>query len=125
MSYWSLEKWEQQNQDTLKGWYEQQQIDGNGCVRKLICGGCGRLFYTQSEKRKYCDSYRCGNIATRRRVTTRRVALRQNLICCCCGKQFSPKRVDAKFCSNACRQKSYRQRVTDAASVLKGHLQQP
>jgi hypothetical protein len=32
--------------------------------------------------------------------------------CLVCGKQFSPKRTDARVCSNACRQRAYRQRLT-------------
>jgi hypothetical protein len=30
-----------------------------------------------------------------------------------CGKTFTPKRSDAVYCSNACRQRAYRQSVTD------------
>jgi hypothetical protein len=31
-------------------------------------------------------------------------------VCAICGKKFTPKRQDARFCSNACRQSAYRQR---------------
>ena len=40
----------------------------------------------------------------------------------CCGEKFTPKRADARYCSNACRQKVYRKRVTDAASTQNEHI---
>jgi hypothetical protein len=47
---------------------------------------------------------------------------RQDLVCQCCGEKFTPKRADARYCSNACRQKVYRKRVTDAASTQNEHI---
>ena len=41
--------WEYENQETLKQWYEEK-ISGaepNLAVRRIICKGCGRVFYTQ------------------------------------------------------------------------------
>jgi DNA-binding phage protein len=32
--------------------------------------------------------------------------------CAACGKPLTPQRADARYCSNACRQKHYRQRLT-------------
>ena len=40
----------------------------------------------------------------------------RKIICKGCGKAFTPKRSDAVYCSNACRQKAYRQNVADNAS---------
>lgn len=40
--------------------------------------------------------------------------------CACCGEQFLPIRADARYCSNACRQKGYRQRKTIAHTSLLG-----
>ena len=40
--------------------------------------------------------------------------------CACCGKQFLPIRADARYCSNACRQKDYRHRKTAAHTSLLG-----
>ena len=37
-------------------------------------------------------------------------AERGTYTCACCGEQFLPIRADARYCSNACRQKDYRQR---------------
>ena len=44
------------------------------------------------------------------------------LICGGCGEKFTPKRADARYCSNSCRQKVYRKRVTDAASTQNEHI---
>jgi hypothetical protein len=39
-----------------------------------------------------------------------RYRARQNTICMVCGAAFTPPRGDALYCSDACKQKSYRQR---------------
>ena len=45
--YMTNEKWEHNNQDYLKESYEETGFTAGGyAVRKLICGGCGRVFYT-------------------------------------------------------------------------------
>ena len=121
--YMTNEKWEQNNQDYLKESYEETGFTAGGyAIRKLICGGCGRVFYTTIYTKKYCHSYWCGNQANNRRQREYRQMRRQNLICQCCGEKFTPKRADARYCSNACRQKDYRKRVTDAASAQNEHL---
>ena len=74
-------------------------------VRKVICPGCGRLFFTQEHNRKYCQGEVCARLHRRKL----RQQARTNLTCACCGKQFDANRTDAKFCSNACRQKAYRE----------------
>nr|WP_300569761.1 DUF4368 domain-containing protein [uncultured Acetatifactor sp.] len=52
----------------------------------------------------------------------RRLEKRQNRVCKECGKTFTPKRSDAVYCCNACRQRAYRQSVTDKLSGQKYHL---
>ena len=117
--YMTNEEWEQNNQDYLKESYEETGFTTGGyAIRKLICGGCGRVFYTTIYTKKYCHSYWCGNQANNRRQREYRQMRRQDLVCQCCGEKFTPKRADARYCSNACRQKDYRKRVTDAASCL-------
>ena len=101
------DKWELENQDLLKSWYDR----GRGATRKIICGGCGRIFYTQSEKKMYCRPYRCGNIANNRRQKEKRIQARSNLTCEYCGGIYNAKRKDSRYCCNACRQKAYRNRV--------------
>ena len=80
------------------------------------------LFYTTIYTKKYCHSYWCGNQANNRRQREYRQMRRQDLVCQCCGEKFTPKRAGARYCSNACRQKDYRKRVTDAASAQNEHL---
>ena len=121
--YMTNEEWEQNNQDYLKESYEKTGFTiGGYAIRKLICGGCGRVFYTTIYTKKYCHSYWCGNQANNRRQREYRQMRRQDLVCQCCGEKFTPKRADARYCSNACRQKDYRKRVTDAASAQNEHL---
>ena len=48
--------WEYENQETLRQWYEEK-ISGErpySAVRRIICKGCGRIFYTQISTKKYC-----------------------------------------------------------------------
>ena len=114
---WTSE-WEYNNQDTLKAWY-QEKISGEKpdlAVRKIICKGCGREFYTQIETKKYCLYSLCGNRGYQKELKQRRQQARKDMVCPVCEKAFTPKRSDAKYCSNACRQKAYRNGVTDNAS---------
>ena len=39
-----------------------------------------------------------------------RALARENLTCKRCGRTFTPKRSDAKYCSEACKQAAYRTR---------------
>ena len=116
------ERLEWEYQDYLKQRYEEQQAAGYDGVRKIICGGCGHVFYTTIYTKKYCHSYWCGNQANNRRQREYRQMRRQDLVCQCCGEKFTPKRADARYCSNACRQKDYRKRVTDATSAQNEHI---
>ena len=117
--YMTNEKWEQNNQDYLKESYEETGFTTGGyAIRKLICGGCGRVFYTTIYTKKYCHSYWCGNQANNRRQREYRQMRRQDLVCQCCGEKFTPKRADARYCSNACRQKSI-ENVLQMLQVLK------
>ena len=55
--------WEYKNQETLKQWYEEKisGVEPDLAVRKIICKGCGRVFYTQITSKKYCYYHLCGN----------------------------------------------------------------
>ena len=117
--YMTNEEWEQNNQDYLKESYEETGFTAGGyAVRKLICRGCGRVFYTTIYTKKYCHSYWCGNQVNNRRQREYRQMRRQDLVCQCCGEKFTPKRADARYCSNACRQKVYKN-VLQMLQVLK------
>lgn len=119
--------WEYENQETLRQWYEEKisRVEPDSAVRKIICKGCGRVFYTQIASKKYCYYHLCGNRGYQKDLKQRRLEKRQNRICKSCGKIFTPKRSDAVYCSNACRQRAYRQSVTDKASDQIEHLPQP
>ena len=110
-------QWEYENQDYLKGLYERKLSgeDPDLAVRKIYCKGCGRVFYTQIETKKYCLYSLCGNRGYQKELKWRRKQERKDRICQTCGNPFTPKRSDAKFCCNACRQKAYRTSVTDNA----------
>ena len=102
--YMTNEKWEQNNQDYLKESYEETGFTTGGyAIRKLICGGCGRVFYTTIYTKKYCHSYWCGNQANNRRQREYRQMRRQDLVCQCCGEKFTPKRADARYSPNCYR----------------------
>ena len=51
------ERLEWEYQDYLKQRYEEQQAAGYDGVRKIVCGGCGQVFYTTIHTKKYCHSY--------------------------------------------------------------------
>ena len=108
-------KWEYENQAYLKERYEKKMSGELPChpVRKIICKGCGREFYTQIKGKKYCNYYLCGNRGYRKELSERAREARQDRICKACGKVFTPKRSDGVYCSSACRQKTYRRGVTD------------
>jgi hypothetical protein len=38
---------------------------------------------------------------------------KRNSLTCACGKTFTPVRADARYCSDACRQRAYRMRYAD------------
>lgn len=114
----------------IKARYDEQQAKHNAHeymypVRKIICKGCGKTFYTIVKSKKYCDYYTCGKLGNWKRQRQKRLAQRTGLVCRCCGKTFTPKRKDAVYCSNACRQKSYRQSVTDKSCDQKRHMVEP
>ena len=78
--------------------------------RSTVCRSCGRrLYYWGSElwPHHYCTES-CERAARReRRRRPRRVS---EGACARCGTRFKATRVDARYCSPACRQKAYRQR---------------
>ena len=96
----TTEQWERENQDTLMEYF----IDGDPSVRRIQCEYCRKVLYTQTRNRKYCNFQTCGHKRAERGTYT----------CACCEEPFLPIRADARYCSNACRQKDYRQRKANA-----------
>ena len=110
----TTEQWERENQDTLMEYF----IDGDPSVRRIQCEYCRKVLYTQTRNRKYCSFQICGHKMLNLRKSLKKRAERGTYTCACCGEQFLPIRADARYCSNGCRQKGYRQRKANAASIL-------
>ena len=76
------------------------------------CEGCGRpVSYREDRHRRLHVS--CGERSCLRsiRAAGARSQRRQPRVCIC-GIEFKPTRGDARYCSPACKQRAYRQRVT-------------
>ena len=112
----TTEQWERENQDTLMEYF----IDGDPSVRRIQCEYCRKIIYTQTRNRKYCSFQTCGHKMLNLRKSLKKRAERGTYTCACCGEQFLPIRADARYCSNACRQKDYRQRKIAAHTALWG-----
>ena len=110
----TTEQWERENQDTLMEYF----IDGDPSVRRIQCEYCHKVIYTQTRNRKYCSFQTCGHKMLNLRKSLKKRAERGTYTCACCGEPFLPIRADARYCSNACRQKGYRQRKTIAHTSL-------
>lgn len=113
---WSNSQWEQEHQEDLKQSFMYEFLNGGADsfvspVRKIVCEGCGKVFYTRVPVKKYCNE-RCAKLGFWKHKRERRLEKRKDMICKTCGKAFTPKRSDAAYCCNACRQKAYRQSVT-------------
>ena len=93
--------WEYQNQDIMKKNYDRQlsgQYKPVTPIRKIICEGCGCVFYTRIWSKKYCYYKKCGNIGHRKQLRQRRLAEPpRTQVCKMCGKVFTPKRSDALY----------------------------
>jgi hypothetical protein len=73
------------------------------------CKGCGQRMKMNREWRgPICCSNRCRQRL--RRAEKRGRSTRDMRTCAVCRDQFIAKRQDAKFCSNACRQRRYRRK---------------
>ena len=112
----TTEQWEHENQDTLMEYF----IDGDPSVRRIQCEYCRKVIYTQTRNRKYYSFQTCGHKMLNLRKSLKKRAERGTYTCACCGKQFLPIRADARYCSNACRQKDYHHRKTAAHTSLLG-----
>lgn len=78
------------------------------------CVGCGRPVYstTPSWRRVFCCED-CGHKARAAKDRGARAEARGTRDCRSCGETFTPTRTNSEFCCAACKQKAYRQRVTD------------
>ena len=103
----TTEQWEHENQDTLMEYF----IDGDPSVRRIQCEHCRKIIYTQTRNRKYCSFQTCGHKMLNLRKSIRKRIERGTYTCPCCGEQFLPIRADARYCSNACRQKAQNEEI--------------
>ena len=110
---WRVQRWlpqEREIQEQLARRYKDSSWNRPGIGS---CWHCGGEFYNLYCSARYC-SYRCKNDAQIARKRERRIAAREPRPCNSCGETFIPRRKDALYCSNACRQRAYRGRnVTD------------
>jgi len=76
------------------------------------CVGCGRSVYNRwNWKGQYAvRSNACEPAARAKRARDLSAKRREGMTCEQCGKDFTPPRDDAKFCSSSCRQQAYRER---------------
>jgi hypothetical protein len=88
-----------------------------GTLRLLLtmprtCAFCGRSICfacNSSYRQRFCCKL-CAIREANGKVSAKRAARRAKLICHGCGDAFAPARADARYHSNACRQRAYRQR---------------
>jgi predicted nucleic acid-binding Zn ribbon protein len=84
-------------------------------TRSIICKGCGlSMLLPEHRRRRRTGGWLTGRIieqtcSTRCAQRERRSRQHQKKRhCATCGMLFKAVRIDAKFCSNACRQKAHR-----------------
>jgi hypothetical protein len=110
--------------DWMAHW-EYERAAEKSYLEHRQCAWCNRPIYEKNGYRfvrwkpmgPVCCSSNCTNARAyaRRAERTKRYATPRETTCLTCQKRFSPTRIDARFCSNACRQKHYRENrsVTD------------
>lgn len=98
----------------LAKFYRQEAAESR--KRECVCENYGKVFTSTRNDVKYCYYGLCGNRGYQKDLKRRRLEKRQNRVCKGCEKTFTPKRSDAVYCCNACRQRAYRQSVTDKVS---------
>ena len=86
----------------LKQRYEEQ-LNGifsyASTVRKIICF-VRKGVYTTIKIKKYCSYNTCGS-GNNKLQKYKRYFNRKDMVCPVCNTTFTPKRSDAKYCSNA------------------------
>jgi len=95
------------------------ELDSSRVKQSGKCAGCGRKVH-QTQWRDYRYFY-CSELCRQKHQPGFQAAFAREArarkrgasrVCAACGKQFAPKRNDARFCSAPCKQKAYRERVT-------------
>jgi hypothetical protein len=84
------------------------------CADALVrdyCVACKAEWERRDKVKRDNDEAKLRSYYESRRA--RRLAMRKAVACVVCGTKFEGKRTDARYCSEACRQKAHRKRVTD------------
>ena len=94
----------------------------HSCCYRVVCTRCAAAYFHEHPTRSaYCPP--CRELVTaeqREAAKRRRRQPRPSLRPCrVCGGTFAPARADAVTCSDACRQRAYRRRVTDSRPCRK------
>jgi hypothetical protein len=80
--------------------------------REQNCERCGRPVFIPSRwkpKRPICSA-KCRGALETAKAKQRRTSRRVERECPICRRKFTPKRIDARYCSGACKQAAYRWR---------------
>jgi len=88
---------------------DKEQIFDYDWVPKS-CKNCGRPVSNEGDRSYGRHVFCCRNCARRFYSLSRKKAP-ESMECSECGKEFKPTRSDSVYCSNVCRQKSYRKRT--------------
>jgi hypothetical protein len=79
------------------------------CAQRMLCPSA-------------CSTAVCSSRCYQRRLRARRKSSRKST-CSACGLIFTPKRSDARYCSNACRQRAHRQAgAAEPSGERQGHM---
>jgi endogenous inhibitor of DNA gyrase (YacG/DUF329 family) len=129
--HWSNHQWVPSFISTCKACYREHatwrdddtgktyELDSSRVKQTGKCAACGRKVH-QTDWLNYRYFY-CSELCRQKHqpgfqaALTREARARKrgaSRVCAQCGKQFAPKRNDARFCSAPCKQKAYRKRVT-------------
>ena len=81
------------------------------------CGYCGRTVHELRYRAMRFCSTACSDRYTADFRRERRAAARAGRRCEQCAELLDAGRVDARYCSSACRQKAYRQRKADISNL--------
>lgn len=102
--------WTEHEASNQEKWKDLVDSGRCGYIWKQICPQCGKEFYTMNRFRKYCHLSDCRSRAKQERNEKKKREHYSEHICSVCSAYFISKRTDARFCSNACRQKAYREK---------------
>lgn len=105
------EKSFEEKQDELRKEYDSDiKVFGDSYgIYKHTCRFCERVFYSRSNRARYCSS-RCANDSYIKDRKHTLLSIRSNRICLYCKVKFTSKRKDAKYCKPSHRVMDCRKR---------------